>query len=73
MSKDNHRRKGAYLADMLNQNTPMAKGLSGRWHVARPEPYRSFWCRLRQAFDVLRYRADAIYWPIDDDREEGSK
>jgi len=39
-----------------------ATQVDGRWITARPEPYYSLIERLRQAWDVLRYRADALYW-----------
>lgn len=29
---------------------------------SKPLPYYSFIERLQQAWDVLRYRADALYW-----------
>lgn len=32
------------------------------WKPARPETYRSVINRLIQAFDVLRGKADALYW-----------
>lgn len=32
------------------------------WIPARPEPYYSFRERLVQAWHVLTYRADALYW-----------
>ena len=33
-----------------------------RWVLARPLPFYCFKYRLRQAWDVLRYKADAFYW-----------
>ena len=34
----------------------------GRWVAARPIPYWGVRWRLRQAWDVLRGKADALYW-----------
>ena len=34
----------------------------GDWEPAKPIPYYSFWERLIQAWHVLTYRADALYW-----------
>ena len=34
----------------------------GCWVIARPIPYYSIVSRLIQAYDVLRYKADALYW-----------
>lgn len=31
-------------------------------NAPRPYPYFSFWVRLQQAWDVFKYRADALYW-----------
>ena len=36
----------------------------GKWIPARPEPFPSFIERLKQAWDVLSYKADALYWGI---------
>lgn len=33
-----------------------------KWIPARPIPFFSFKERLKQAWDVLTYRADALYW-----------
>ena len=33
-----------------------------RWLLARPESDGSLWTRIRCAWDVLRGRADALYW-----------
>ncbi len=64
-------RLGSYLADYSFDHlihSSRAQGRSGRWHLARPEPYRSLFARLRMSWDVLRYRADALYWETDWDR-----
>ncbi len=34
----------------------------GHWIPARPLPYYSLIERLRQAWDILTYKADALYW-----------
>jgi len=55
---------GAYTPKKLYEtikNGPQAQ-VDGQWIPARPEPYWSFKERLRQAWDVLTYRADALYW-----------
>lgn len=46
------------------KDMPLAKGkeTGQMWIPARPEPYWSFWERLQQAWDVLTYKADALYW-----------
>jgi hypothetical protein len=44
--------------------------VGGRWYIARPLPFYSWRIRLRQAWDVFRYRADAFYWRVDDAIEE---
>jgi hypothetical protein len=46
------------------KNMPDVEIKKGKWIKARPEPYYSFWERLRQAWDVLTYKADALYWGI---------
>lgn len=35
------------------------------WIPARPLPYYSWRQRLRLAWDVLTYKADAVYWMCD--------
>lgn len=64
MKNDKHYTKpfgwGAYTPEKL-LNTIDGVRIKGRkW--ARPVPYWSFIERLRQAYDVLTYRADALYW-----------
>lgn len=52
---------GAYTpTDIMNWDC--STEIEGRWVPARPLPFYSFWNRLKQAWDVLRYRADALYW-----------
>lgn len=36
--------------------------VDGEWIPARPEPYYSLKERLIQAWHVLTYKADALYW-----------
>ena len=49
------------------QGKVRAKGKSGNWHNARPEPYYGFLYRIRDAWNVLWSKADALYWTIDKD------
>lgn len=61
---------GAYWADDLMRfglDWTQAQGKSGKWRIARPLPFYSLLCRLKLAWDVLRYKADVIYWRIDFD------
>lgn len=61
---------GAYWADDCLDRTmfsTLARGKSGIWHIARPAPFNSLFERLRMAWSVLTYRADAIYWEADYD------
>ena len=50
------------------QGQVQAKGKSGAWHNARPLPYYGFWYRIRDAWNVLWLKADALYWTIDTDK-----
>jgi hypothetical protein len=43
------------------------RGKSGIWHNARAARGRFRW-RIRDAFNVLIGRADALYWTIDLDK-----
>jgi hypothetical protein len=55
--------RGAYLPiDVTNCNCNQVLNKPGYWVQARPMPYPSFFSRLRQAWDVLTYKADALYW-----------
>lgn len=45
-----------------------AQGKSGKWHNARPLPYYGFFYRIRDAWNVLWLKADALYWTIDLDK-----
>ncbi len=44
-----------------------AQGKSGNWHNARPESYKSIFCKVRDSWNVLIGKADALYWTIDED------
>lgn len=49
-------------------NGVAAQGKSGKWHNARPLPYYGLIYRLRDAWNVLWLKADALYWTIDLDK-----
>lgn len=51
----------------VSLNRTSVQGKSGQWHNARPIQYHNFLYRLQMAWDVLRYRADALYWTINND------
>lgn len=53
--------------DWIGHNGIQAKGKSGKWHNARPLRYKSILCDIRNAWNVLIGRADALYWTIDED------
>lgn len=46
---------------------PIVIGKSGKSHNARPLPYYGFFYRIRDAWNVLWLKADALYWAIDED------
>ena len=50
---------GAYTP---NQVIATLSTISRKGGHVRPLPYYSLTTRLRQAWDVLTYRADALYW-----------
>jgi len=54
---------GAYLAEHLSSGK--YNNARCEWGLARPLPYYSTIIRLKQAWDVFRYRADALYWSQD--------
>ena len=64
-------RRGAYWADFLidgNERKRLKSCLAqhnGFWVISRPMPYKCLAIRLKQALDVLFYRADALYWRQD--------
>lgn len=45
---------------------PKAKRKDGKWCNARPLPYYSLVYRLQMAWDVITYKADALYWEVED-------
>jgi len=49
------------------QGQCQARGKSGEYHNARPLPYYGFIYRIRDAWNVLTLKADALYWTIDCD------
>lgn len=53
---------GAYTPKRVESCKGAATQVDGVWMLARPEPYRSLFERIRQAWDVLTYNADALYW-----------
>lgn len=54
-----------YDSSLVIQGQCRAKGKSGQWHNARPEPYFGLFYRLRDAWNVLWSKVDALYWTID--------
>lgn len=54
--------------ELMIRGQVQTQGKSGAWHNARPEPYYSLIERIKLAWDVLRYKADALYWTIDFDK-----
>jgi hypothetical protein len=51
---------GAYTPQRVIDSQKGIGREGGRW--VRPEPYWSLKTRLAQAWDVLTYKADALYW-----------
>ena len=43
-------------------------GKNGGWHNCRPLPYYGAYYRIRDAWNVLWLKADALYWTIDNDK-----
>lgn len=56
-----------YDTDLAIQGHSKAQKDGGAWHNARPEPYYGLYYRLRDAWNVLWLKADALYWTIDQD------
>lgn len=50
------------IEDLVHSNASF-EAEDGRWLPACPEPFYSFWFRLRDAWAVFRYRAEAVTWP----------
>ncbi len=57
-----------YDSQLAIKGQTQAKGKSELWHNARPEPYYGFFYRIRDAWNVLWLKADALYWTIDLDK-----
>jgi hypothetical protein len=59
---------GAYWSDRLigTDSYTIRSIKNGKVYYSRPVPYYSFMIRLKQALDVLRYKADALYWDVDE-------
>lgn len=74
MEKDKH---GNYLPNItiplggyVDSEIGVQMGVSaqdnhGYYHNARPLPYYSIFNRIKLAWHVLTYKADALYWSID--------
>ena len=56
-----------YDSSLVIRGQYQAQGKSGNWHNARPEPYRNIFYRIRDSWNVLFGKADALYWMIDSD------
>lgn len=53
-----------YNADRLMEHEAHFEK-NGRWYLARPLPFYGWWglrMRISEALDVLRGKADALYW-----------
>ena len=57
-----------YDSSLCIQGQVQAQGKSGKWHNARPLPYYGLYYRLRDAWNVLWLKADALYWTIEEDK-----
>ena len=57
-----------YDSSLGIQGQILAQGKSGRYHNARGLPFYGFWYRIRDAWNVLWLKADALYWEIDLDK-----
>ena len=53
---------GGYRADSIKHMSTYTRMPDGTMTLARPEPYPSIFDRLIQAWHVLTYKADTIYW-----------
>jgi hypothetical protein len=56
---------GGMSRESLKDDDAKSLGRSG-WTYARPIPFYSWPCRIRMAWHVLTYRADALYWTSDE-------
>lgn len=57
-----------YDSSLAIRGQCQAQGKSGQWHNARPEPFYGATYRVRDAWNVLWSKADALYWQIDNDK-----
>lgn len=64
MTKDHTK---LYEIDLDIRLPAQAKGKTC-WHNARPLPYYGLFYRLRDAWNVLWLKADALYWMIESDK-----
>lgn len=53
---------GGYIADKIRGMNTFVREIDETNTLARPEPHRSIFYRLQQAWHVLTYKADAVYW-----------
>lgn len=60
--KDQHYKNYMDIQRKVLQNDPPIMEYEDGWVLARPLPFYCFKYRLRQAWDVLRYKADAFYY-----------
>ena len=60
--------KKLYDSQLMLQGQVKIQGKSGSWHNARPELYYGLFYRIRDAWNVLWLKADALYWTIDLDK-----
>ena len=71
MSTNGHYTKprgwGAYTPQRVIDSQNHGISIKGRRWV-RFEPYYHWPTRLKQAWDVFRYRADALYWKEPDEK-----
>lgn len=54
-----------YDSSLAIRGQCQAQGKSGNWHNARPLSYQSVFLNIRNAWNVLIGKADALYWTID--------
>ena len=59
------REYGSYTpVEIIKWGSETSTELNGKWIPARPIPFQSLITRIKQAWDVLTYKADALYWGI---------
>jgi len=51
------------ILDLINTANLNQTEINGQWVPARPEPYYNWRIRLKEAWEVFRYRADVVVWP----------